>query len=148
MKSAFATSSNRTVLTLRTLYPKQFGSAIFLSNCLAALSAGPVWIAEVFVIGGNMFAFVGLFLPIFSICLIVGAFFAWSKKYIMGLAIAVVSALVLLFTVVVLNAEHHAPHDQELSPLQVTYFLLVPLLIQLLNATLSIYKLHLLRLSE
>ncbi len=146
MEPTLETDSDFAGNPVKTRYPKLFGAALFLVNCLAALGAGPVLIAEMFVIGGNLFAFVGLFLPILSICLIVSAFFAWSRNYVVGLATVFVAILVLLFTVGVLNEEHHAPHAQKLAPLQVTYFLLIPLLLQLLSAILSTYKLIQLRL--
>ena len=131
---------------LEIQYPKLFGTAIFLVNSFAALSAVQVLVAEIFVIGGNMFSLVFLFLPILIICLIVLAFFAWSKNCVIGLATVIVSALILLITTAILNEEHHAPQGQKLAPVQVTYFLLVPLLLQLLNAILSTYKLIRLRL--
>jgi hypothetical protein len=146
MESTMATNSELAVRQLWTRYPKLLGGVIFLVSSLAALSAGLVMVAEIFVIGGNMFAIVGLFLPVLIICLIVLAFFAWSKNYVIGLATVVVSALLLLTTIGVLNEQHHAPHGQKLAPLQVTYFLLMPLLFQLLNAIFSIYKLARLRL--
>ena len=76
------------------------------------------------------------------------AFFAWSKNYGVVLVTVVVSVLVPLLTIGVLNEERHAPHAQKLYPLQVTYFLLIPLLIQLLSAILTTYKLIQLRLSR
>jgi hypothetical protein len=148
MEPTMTMGSDFVVRSLWARHSKLFDATIFLVNCFAAVSVGLVWIAEVFVIGESMFPFVFLFLPIFGICLIASAFFSWSKNPGVVLVTVVVSVLVLLVTVGVLNEERNAPPAQRLYPLQVTYFLLIPLLIQLLSAILTTYKLIQLRLSR
>jgi len=141
VSAPIAASWGSNISTVTARHPKLFGSTIFLVNLLAALSVCQVWIAEMFVIGGILFSFVGLFLPILGLGQIVGAFFAWSKNFAMSVSVAVVSALIVLFTLGVLSEEHHATHAQKLYPLQVNYFLLIPLSIQLLSVFFSTYKL-------
>ena len=64
MEPTMTMDSDFVVHSLWARYSKLLGAAICLVNCLAAVSVGLVWIAEIFVIGGNIFPFVFLFLPI------------------------------------------------------------------------------------
>jgi hypothetical protein len=122
-------------------HAKPFGAALFLTNLLAAFSCVYVWIIEVFVIGGSMWAIVALLLLPLGCIFVAGAFFAWSKWYYVSLFFAISSALAVLLTFGVLIDALRAVSSQRPFPLQTDIFICIPLVVQALDLALIVRKL-------